>query len=296
MLENSVDTPVPVVNLTTGERLTGKSAPTLKNLATWLSEHQNYIIDMPTAGSPGSMPGTSGDLEPGEITKKPINQMPPKKEKPVLPPPEPITVIHRKTGKVISGGDKGPNSRTIVVWLEKNPDWEVAEGSAEKARQILPDRLLGRIQKKKVEQPTPQLPTSIPQQSQQDPLAALMMAAAAGDPAMQQLQAAAMAMMFNPFLAAGAAGAMNPWAGMFGGSPGGLAMPVNSTPSVTKKEEKALKREKQQPAQPSMEDLSPFLGGGGATGSIFGLNPLMMNPGLAAMTQLQVIFLKLFFS
>lgn len=140
MLQIVSDTRVPVINLRDRSRLTGRDAPTLRNLAAWLSENPNFVIDMPpptsamlgalvSAPSPSSATSAllmEGELEPGEIVRSgQRNRSPVRAESPGIDPSQHhVTVWNRKNGLKLSG-TKGPTLSNLAMWLEKNPDWDV---------------------------------------------------------------------------------------------------------------------------------------------------------------------------
>lgn len=130
-----------MINISDGSRLTGRDAPTLRNLAAWLSENPNFIIDMPSPSSamlnalPSVPPAASAsdqELEPGEIVRSSLRSLSPDSSDPMQ---QHVTVWNRKNGLKLSG-TKGPTLSNLSMWLEKNPDWDIDPSCLDLAKKV----------------------------------------------------------------------------------------------------------------------------------------------------------------
>jgi chromodomain-helicase-DNA-binding protein 9 len=124
---------MPVLNMKDGSRLSGDSAPQLKSLAQWLSDHPDYVLgqssfslfnlsfpipDLPSTSSQvnNKLKERKPELEPGEIAKDTS-----------------IAVVHRITGMLLPP-NKSPTLRNLVQWLGKHPEYNVHSASTDVAK------------------------------------------------------------------------------------------------------------------------------------------------------------------
>ncbi|XP_067933470.1 chromodomain-helicase-DNA-binding protein 8-like [Watersipora subatra] len=149
-LDMEQDTRIPMVDTTDGSRLTGESAPQLKDVERWRLEHPKYMVNTSDllASSSSSSQGAFAGLSAGSDRKgrRSKHDTPELTESQLasLTGAENVPVIHRETGKKITGS-KAPSLLLLQPWLEKNSQYDVDSKWAPVVRHILPDHLKSRI-------------------------------------------------------------------------------------------------------------------------------------------------------
>ncbi|CAH1779419.1 unnamed protein product [Owenia fusiformis] len=107
---------IPVISLEDGSRLSGEEAPMRKDLDQWLDEHPGYMVDKPDQ--------VEEDFLIDRRRRRRPRLDPTKLDVKTVTGEENVSVIHRDTGKKITGA-KAPPLRHLGEWLDKNPGWDV---------------------------------------------------------------------------------------------------------------------------------------------------------------------------